>query len=28
VHHHHGVPLAVLPLVILATVFGAVFAGH
>lgn len=28
VHHHHHVPAAVVPLVILATVFGAVFSGY
>ena len=28
VHHHHHVPAAVIPLVIMATVFGAVFGGY
>ena len=28
VHHHHHVPRGVLPLVIVATVFGAVFGGY
>jgi hypothetical protein len=28
VHHHHHVPSGVIPLVIMATVFGAVFSGY
>jgi hypothetical protein len=28
VHHHHHVPAGVIPLVIMATVFGAVFGGY
>lgn len=28
VHHHHHVPIGLLPLVVMATVFGAVFGGY